>query len=356
MSAPGASLTGIEPARQLQLSIVQAHYKLGAMLTVHIGGWMPNQALDFRFTVDHEWVRPEGQTITVGISDYVSDHIGDIVFIETPDVGHKFTKGDGSSVIKSVKAASDVYSPVSCVVTEVNPQLSDSPETVNADPFGAGWLYRARIVDESELKELKNYVQYRSEVSNEIEHVIYLDENERIRYIPAVRGLDGNIIIGGSNQLQSLLIHTFLSARELRQKNIIEEFEDIINSAKVREADVQAFFQRNPEFLTGIEFEEAIPHTILRNIDGDALIPDFILKPIAGVSHQAKIVEIKLPSEPIVRAAPRRERLYAGVYEGVAQLQTYARYFEQAENRAFVQNALGFSMYRPQLSLVIGRI
>lgn len=316
---------------------------------------MNNQVLNFRFTLDHEWVKSADEIITVGISDYASAQLGDVVFIEVPKVGQKFTKGEGNSVVESVKAASDVYTPVTCVVTEVNDDLTSNPELVNIDPFGDGWFYCAKIVNHKEMNDLKNYVEYRSEVSQEIEHLLYIDENQNIRYIPAVRGMDGNVIIGGSNSLQSILTHTFFSAREIRQKSIIEEFEDIINSNIIKERDIQSFFERNPEFLTGVEFDKALPHVVLKNVDGDALIPDFIMRPIAGVSHQAKIVELKLPSEPIIRATPRRERFYNGVYEGVAQLQTYARYFEQTENRAYVQNVLGFSMYRPQLSLVIGR-
>ena len=97
---------------------------------------------DYRFTATHEWVRTEGGLATVGISDYAQAQLGDVIFLELPEVGAQLEAGQKFGVIESVKAASDLYAPVGGTVTEVNGALTDSPETVNGDPFGAGWMIR----------------------------------------------------------------------------------------------------------------------------------------------------------------------------------------------------------------------
>ena len=101
------------------------------------------------FSKDHEWVRFDGDVATVGITQYAADALGDVVFVETPDVGKSVTKGDGFAVVESVKAASDVYAPVSGEVIEGNTALASAPETVNADPEGAGWFAKIKVSDTS---------------------------------------------------------------------------------------------------------------------------------------------------------------------------------------------------------------
>ena len=104
---------------------------------------------EYRFTKSHEWVHVEGGVATVGISDHAQSELGDVIFIELPPVGTEFKAGDKFGTIESVKAASDLYTPVGGTVTAVNDQLSESPERVNNDPYGEGWMLRLNNVDES---------------------------------------------------------------------------------------------------------------------------------------------------------------------------------------------------------------
>jgi len=114
------------------------------------------------YTEDHEWVRVEGETGVVGISDYAQKQLGDVVFVELPDVGTSFAKGDEAAVVESVKAASEVYSPVSGEVTETNATLEDAPETVNASPAGEGWFLKLKLSDAGELDALMDEDKYKA--------------------------------------------------------------------------------------------------------------------------------------------------------------------------------------------------
>ncbi|HEY8616717.1 glycine cleavage system protein GcvH [Phenylobacterium sp.] len=113
-----------------------------------------------KFTKDHEWVSLDGDVATVGITSYAAEQLGDVVFVETPDVGKTVKAGDGFAVVESVKAASDVYAPVSGEVVEANQALSGAPETVNAEPTGAGWFAKVRVADPSELDALMDQAAY----------------------------------------------------------------------------------------------------------------------------------------------------------------------------------------------------
>ena len=113
-----------------------------------------------RFTKDHEWVRLDGDVATVGISKHAAEALGDVVFVETPDAGKALTKGDSFAVVESVKAASDVYAPVSGEVVEGNAALASAPETVNADPEGDGWFAKIRVSDTSQLDALMDRAAY----------------------------------------------------------------------------------------------------------------------------------------------------------------------------------------------------
>ena len=118
------------------------------------------------FTKDHEWVRVEGNQATVGISSHAQEQLGDIVFAEAPDAGRSLRKGEEAAVVESVKAASDVYSPISGTVVESNPALADDPAIINNDPEGAGWFFKLEVADPSELEGLMDEAAYRSFVDS----------------------------------------------------------------------------------------------------------------------------------------------------------------------------------------------
>ncbi len=108
---------------------------------------------DVRFTEEHEWARREGETVRVGISDYAQDQLGDIVFVELPEVGSSFGKGDEFGTVESVKTVSELYMPMGGEVVAVNEELADHPEYVNTDPYGKGWMIE---IDPSDIGELEN--------------------------------------------------------------------------------------------------------------------------------------------------------------------------------------------------------
>lgn len=113
-----------------------------------------------RFSEEHEWISVSGDVGTVGISDYAQSQLGDIVYVEVPEAGRKLVKGGEAAVVESVKAASDVYSPVSGEVVEGNAALADNPALVNSDPFGEGWFFKVRIADAAELDGLMDEAAY----------------------------------------------------------------------------------------------------------------------------------------------------------------------------------------------------
>ena len=113
------------------------------------------------FTKDHEWIRVEGDTATVGISDHAQEALGDIVFAEVPEAGRSLSKGQDAAVVESVKAASDVYAPVGGEVTEGNAALADDPALINRDPEGEGWFFKLRLSNPSEVEGLMDEASYR---------------------------------------------------------------------------------------------------------------------------------------------------------------------------------------------------
>lgn len=121
-----------------------------------------------RYTRDHEWIRVEGDTATIGISDYAQEQLGDVVFVELPEIGKSIAKGDEAAVVESVKAASELYAPVAGEVVEVNSELEASPGKVNEDPTGGGWFLRIKVSDTSGLDGLMDeeaYKTYLAEIS-----------------------------------------------------------------------------------------------------------------------------------------------------------------------------------------------
>ena len=115
---------------------------------------------DLRYTKDHEWVRVDGDEAVVGITDYATNQLGDIVFVELPDVGRALSQAATFGVVESVKAVSDLFSPVSGEVTSGNDALASTPELVNSDPFGEGWMIRLKLADPTEVDELLDAAAY----------------------------------------------------------------------------------------------------------------------------------------------------------------------------------------------------
>ena len=115
---------------------------------------------DLRYTKDHEWVRVDGDEATVGITQYAADQLGDIVFVELPDVGRQLAQFATFGVVESVKAVSDLFAPVGGQVTETNGKLAANPELVNSDPYGDGWMVRVRVADRDQLDPLLDAAAY----------------------------------------------------------------------------------------------------------------------------------------------------------------------------------------------------
>jgi glycine cleavage system H protein len=129
---------------------------------------MSNIPAELRYASTHEWVRPEGDgTFTVGISEHAQELLGDMVFIELPDVGAEIAAGDDVAVAESVKAASDVYAPITGEVVAVNEDLEDSPELVNSDPYGDGWLFRIKAEDVEEIEALLDAEGYQNSIDED---------------------------------------------------------------------------------------------------------------------------------------------------------------------------------------------
>lgn len=122
---------------------------------------------NLRFAKTHEWIRLEGDgTATVGITDHAQDAMGDLVYVQLPEVGEQKTAGDEAGVVESVKAASDIYSPVDGEIIEVNTALEDAPETVNEDPYDRGWLFKLRVNDPKQVESLLTADQYQAQIDN----------------------------------------------------------------------------------------------------------------------------------------------------------------------------------------------
>ena len=117
--------------------------------------------MSVKYTEDHEWVKVDGESATIGISIYAAKQLGDVVFVELPEIGRDLSKGDEAAVVESVKAASEVYAPIGGEVTEVNETLEDAPETVNASAEGEGWFLKIKVSDASELDTLMDEAKYK---------------------------------------------------------------------------------------------------------------------------------------------------------------------------------------------------
>ncbi len=122
---------------------------------------------ELKYVSSHEWIRHEGDgVVTVGITDHAQELLGDVVFVEAPDTDEEVAADDEIAVVESVKAASDIYAPIAGTITEVNEELEDSPELVNSDPYGDGWMFKMQI-EESELEGLMSAEEYAEEIADE---------------------------------------------------------------------------------------------------------------------------------------------------------------------------------------------
>jgi glycine cleavage system H protein len=123
---------------------------------------------ELRYMESHEWVRDDGDgTVTVGITDHAQDSLGDVVFVELPEVGAEINAGDEAGVVESVKAASDIYSPVSGEVLAINEELEEAPENINNSPYGDGWFFRVRMAEPGELDKLLDAREYGALIEDE---------------------------------------------------------------------------------------------------------------------------------------------------------------------------------------------
>jgi glycine cleavage system H protein len=121
---------------------------------------MANVPEDLHYSKDHEWVRADGDVATIGITDYAQNSLGDVVYVELPKKGDEFATNESFGSVESVKAVSEVFTPVSGVVVEINEQLNDTPEKVNADPYGEGWMIRVRMSNPGEVDSLLTAAEY----------------------------------------------------------------------------------------------------------------------------------------------------------------------------------------------------
>ena len=125
---------------------------------------MTNVPADLKYARSHEWVRVSGDTATVGITDHAQHELTDVVFVELPAAGRQVKAGEACAVVESVKTASDIYSPVSGLVLEVNKAVADNPALVNSEPYGGGWFYKIRIANPAELNDLLSPESYKAQI------------------------------------------------------------------------------------------------------------------------------------------------------------------------------------------------
>ena len=124
-----------------------------------------NTPADLRYATSHEWVRLDGEIATVGISDHAQQELTDVVFVELPAMGRSVDAGDPTAVVESVKAASDIYAPVSGEVLEVNPDVEADPSLVNTDPYGKGWIFKLKVKDATEVSKLMDAAAYAGQIA-----------------------------------------------------------------------------------------------------------------------------------------------------------------------------------------------
>jgi glycine cleavage system H protein len=125
---------------------------------------MANVPSDLKYSKSHEWIRVAGDTATVGITDHAQHELTDVVFVELPEVGRTVKAGEPCSVVESVKTASDIYAPVGGTISEVNKPVAENPALVNTDPYGAGWLFKLKLANASEVSAMLSPAQYAAQI------------------------------------------------------------------------------------------------------------------------------------------------------------------------------------------------
>jgi glycine cleavage system H protein len=166
------NLTKLAPLRFMRLDAIAigwAERRTKKRAPLPISGGVMEIPQGLKYSKEHEWVATEDSVATVGITDHAQDQLGEIVFIELPAVGDKISKDDPFGVVESVKAVSDIYAPVTGTVIEINEDLPESPETVNEDPYGDGWLIKVKITDPSDLEDLMDADEYAELLAREKE-------------------------------------------------------------------------------------------------------------------------------------------------------------------------------------------
>ena len=128
---------------------------------------MANVPEDLHYSKDHEWVRVDGDEAIIGITDYAQNSLGDVVYVELPKAGDEFSASESFGSVESVKAVSEIFTPVSGVVSRINESLADEPEKVNSDPYGEGWLIRVRLSDASETESLMDVDAYKAHLAEQ---------------------------------------------------------------------------------------------------------------------------------------------------------------------------------------------
>lgn len=123
-----------------------------------------NHPSHLKYAATHEWARLDGDLVVTGITDHAQDALGDLVYVEMPEIGQHFIAGDQAGVVESVKTASDIHAPIEGEVVEINPLLEDDPELVNTDPYGDGWIYKIRPANPADLDDLMSAEQYEDSV------------------------------------------------------------------------------------------------------------------------------------------------------------------------------------------------
>ena len=120
---------------------------------------------DLKYTKEHEWVKVDGDTALIGITDYAQSELGDIVFVEMPNVGDKYSQNDTVGTIEAVKTVADIYSPIDGTIIEINQDIESDPEFVNSDPYSKGWLIKMKFSDSNDLKNLLSHIEYKELIS-----------------------------------------------------------------------------------------------------------------------------------------------------------------------------------------------
>ena len=184
--------------------------------------------------------------------------------------------------------------------------------------------------------------------------LLYTDQQNRIHLLSGFRATDGRVTVN-TPQFATILIQSIVTPSQIRALEAAEEFEDLINSDDLHESAVQRFLAEHKDFLLGADYEDLHSQVVLSREGQEDLRPDFLLRPLRGVSYEPALVELKLPSQQLIKPTPRREGFYAQIYEAVMQLRRYAAYFREERNREYIRRILGFTAYHPRLVLVVGR-